>query len=231
MKHLFKTFTFLFLAIIIMGCNKTTEEHDEDIERICGSITDEENENTDNKSNTPDIPAYVWPEGSRYYYAYEEKMFLDTVHNKIVLSFNEKFLSAMQQYLQKNEQISHMELFYFNSGYILTIAENANVKALIEDLKKQQGVKSVNPMYALDGFEMGVTDEIVVQFKEHVSQQEIDGIHKRYQVEVKKTTDIYSQILSVPIYMDVLEVANAYQESGLVIYSHPAFVAKAVHGF
>ena len=165
-----------------------------------------------------------------YYYASEEKKFLDKVENKIVISFDEKFHSKIEPYLQRIGQIQHMELCSFNNVYIVTIAENSDTKAFMEDLKKQKDMKSVNQMYALNGFEMGVTDEIVLQFKKDVLQHQIDEMHKKYQVEVKKTTDIY-HLLSVPIDSDALEVANTYQESGLVRYSHPAFVSKVESSF
>jgi heptaprenylglyceryl phosphate synthase len=72
---------------------------------------------------------------------------------------------------------------------------------------------------------MGITDEIVVQFKDDVSQQRIDEMHKKYNVVVKKNTDLF-QLLSVSKDNDVLEIANAYQTSGLVNFSHPNFIAK-----
>jgi hypothetical protein len=64
-----------------------------------------------------------------------------------------------------------------------------------------------------------------VQFKKGVLQREIDEMHKRCQVEVKKIAELF-QILSVPADLDPLETANAYQESGLVNFSHPNFISK-----
>jgi hypothetical protein len=105
--------------------------------------------------------------------------------------------------------------------------EKSDLKTLKEDFSKQAGVKSVNPVYIIaDGsLEMAVTDEIIVQFKENVTQREIYEMNKRYDVEVKKVTELF-QILSVPVYFDPLDVANVYQTSGLVNYSHPNFIAK-----
>ena len=178
-------------------------------------------------------PVYVWTEGQKYYYAFYEKIFLVEVSNKIVLTFDESYLSDIQQYLQKISKILHMELANFDRSYILTTVENSNVRALMEDLKKQAGVKSVNQMYWLlndmdwvyGGTEMGVTDEIVVQFKENTSQQKIDEIYKKYRLEILNVNELF-QVLSVPIDFDPLEVANAIQTSGLTNFCCPNFLVE-----
>ena len=115
------------------------------------------------------------PSQEIYYYGFDEKIYLTEVPNKFVLSFDEKYPSEIRQFLQKNAQIRLIDdTQIHNNVYILTI-ERSDVK-LMEDLKNQVGVKSVNPMYAVEGgLEMGITDEIVVQFKDYVSQQEIDN--------------------------------------------------------
>ena len=172
-------------------------------------------------------PVYVWPKGPKYYYSFNEKIFLFEVDNKIVLSFDEKYLSDIQQYLEGKPQIQNTEFHIENHYCILTTVENTDVKALMKDLKKQTtGVKSVNPMYTIaGGLEMGVTDLIVVQFKKNVTQQEIDKIQEKYHAEVKEINQLFL-LLSVPIDFDPLEVANAIQESGLTNYSNPNFIAK-----
>ena len=169
--------------------------------------------------------SYEQPQG-KYYYAFDEKIFLTEVPNKFVLSFDNKHLSETRQYLQRNAQIRQIDdTQIYNNAFILTI-EKSDIRALMEDFKNQTGVKSVNPMYAVEsGLEMGVTDEIIVQFKENVSEQEIDEMHKKFNVRIKEITELF-MLLSVPIDFDALEVANAYQVSGLVNFSHPNFLAK-----
>jgi len=184
------------------------------------------------------LPVNISTEGNKFYYAFDEKIYLNEVANKIVVSFEEKYLPELQQFLQANDIIHQVELFHFGNGFILTTQPffayplvslpppmPDEIKALMEDLKKQTGVKSVHPMYSVSGLEMAVTDEFVVQFKKNVSQQEIDELHKKHQVKIIKITELY-QLLSVSIDFDALDVANAYQESGLTIYSHPDFVTS-----
>ena len=161
----------------------------------------------------------------KYYYAFDEKIFLEEVSDKVVLSFDKNYLSEIQTNLKKNSQIRHMELQIHNNLYILT-TEKTDTKTLKENLLKQKGIKSIHPMYiTVDGLEMSFTNEIVMQFKENVSQQDIEKIHQKYRVEVKEITELY-YVFSVPIDFDPLEVANAYQTSGLVNFSTPDFFCK-----
>ena len=210
----------LMLAITVGACNQSNNFSGQ------GRSTGE-NENS--------TPVYLWPEGKKYYYTFDEKRYLDEVPNKVVLGLDEKYLSEIQLYLQKNDQIRNMELNHHEGRfciYILTTTENADVSTFMEDLKKLTGVKSVHPSYILADFispEISVIDEIIMCFKDHVSQQEINEMHKKYPVEVKEITP-YWQILSVPVSADLLGIANAYQESGLTIYSKPSFISETVVG-
>jgi subtilisin family serine protease len=161
----------------------------------------------------------------KYYYAFNEKIFLNEVKNKIIVSFDNTHILNIQDNLQNNLVIRQMELQNNGNCYVLT-TDKANTKLLREDLSKQAGIKYITPIYATnDGCEIGITDEIVIQFKKNVSKQKINEMHKRYNVTVKEVTDLF-QIISVSIDADVIDIANAYQTSGLVNFSHPNFIAK-----
>jgi len=63
---------------------------------------------------------YVWTEGDkRYYYAFDEKIFLDIIPNMIVVSFDENYLAEIQKLLQENTQILNMELANLGKCYII----------------------------------------------------------------------------------------------------------------
>ena len=157
----------------------------------------------------------------RYYYAYNEKKFLNEVEGKMVICF-ERNNAADVKTLINSEKIEWQN----DSVICIVEVENARGETLKRDLLQIQGIKSVHPMYATaDGMEMGLTNEIVMRFNEDVSQQQIDELHRRYQVSVRKITNLY-QLVTVPNNMDAMEIANQYQLSGLVKYSHPSFMAK-----
>ncbi|MDR0206918.1 MAG: hypothetical protein LBI45_06645, partial [Bacteroidales bacterium] len=156
----------------------------------------------------------------RYYYSFNEKIFINEVENKMVICF-QKDKAAEVKTLINSKKIESQN----DHVYIVNV-ENDQKETLKRDLLQIEGVKSVYPMYATaDGAELGTTDEIVMRFNKDVSQQQIDELHRKYQVSVKKVTNLY-QLVTVPNNADVLEIANQYQLSGLVKYCHPNFMTK-----
>jgi len=203
MRKLLKLLTILLLLMpFVMACSKNEDE----------SWTWAE-----------ETPVYEWTEEQKYYYAFDEKIYLYEVPNQIVLSFDKKNRSDIQKVLQKNVQIKNIESDDRNNIFILTTTDSYNADALKEVLSKQKGVKSVNPAYKNNL----LTDQIIVQFESWVSKYLINEMHKKYNIKVIETTELY-QLLSVPFILDPLEVANAYNKSVLVNYCHPNFLVKIV---
>ena len=165
------------------------------------------------------IESFSQTGGKRYYYAFDEKIFLDSVENKMIVSFQRDSLAFIQT------QSGLTETEWQNDGVFIVSVENSQMAALKSDLLQLGGIKAVQPMFAVDEAELGVTDEIVMKFYDGVSQQEIDSLHAMYQASVVKTTDLY-QLISIPNTADALEIANQYQLSGLVDYSHPNFLVQ-----
>ena len=156
----------------------------------------------------------------RYYYAFNEKRILNEVENKMIISFQRSGIDDV------NTLINLSRIIWQNDSVCIVNVENARKETLRKDLIQIKGVKSVQSMYMnVDSLEMGITSEIVMKFNEDVSQQQIDELHKKHQVSVRKRTDLY-YLVSVPNNVDALEVANQYQLSGLVKYSHPNFMAN-----
>jgi subtilisin family serine protease len=160
----------------------------------------------------------------KFYYSCDEKIFIDEVDNKFVIAYNAAGFSDIKSILLNDFKIKDVEWQHSNNICIVTI--DASQQSIFkETLLKQKDVKSVQPLYVAERLEMCLTDEFVVTFNADVTQKEMDKLNRRYHVSVKQITDLY-QLLSVPAGVDALEIANAYQESGLVEYSHPNFIAK-----
>jgi hypothetical protein len=192
---------------------------------VCHSCQEEKKADTEDE-----IHRITWLKKTRYYYSCDEKIYLDEAENKVVLSYDDQYLPEIQRYLQKDKKIKDMKFLNQRNFFICTfITVNANTKAIMENLRKQAGVKSVNPMYTpTDGvaiLEMAITGRIAVQFKKSVSRQEVDDINKRYRVTIQEVTERFD-ILFVPVDLDPLEVSNAYQTSGMVVFSTPDFLSK-----
>jgi len=160
-----------------------------------------------------------------FYYAFDEKIPLSIAKNKFVLSYEKRYFSEIQKFLQKNTKIRNIN-FRIEQNYCVFTMENARIGMLRAEFSKQAGIKSINPVYLIyGGTEAFMTDEICVQFKGSISQQEINKLLQKYCL-VDISAHSYSHLLSVPIDLDPLRVANDIQESGLANYSHPNFFQK-----
>jgi subtilisin family serine protease len=158
----------------------------------------------------------------RYYYAFEEKIYLNEVDNKLIAS------------LQKEHAVDIKTLIngagteWQSDSICIITTDNSLKEVLKESLLQAEGIKSVQPLYATDdGMEIGITDEFVVKFKTGVTQEQKDALSQKYRAVLKRETELYL-LMSVPVSEDALNIANQYQLSGLVEYSHPNFTAKAV---
>ena len=171
--------------------------------------------------------SFVGLQKSSFYYAYNEKIYLNKLDNKLIVRYNQNKKSDKKLISLYSELMDKSIDWKDDSTCIITISASEKV-ILKNKILNQSDVKSCNDVYTINtGLEMGVTDEFVVGFNKNVTQKEIENIHKEYGVEVVKTTDYY-QLLKVPTGIDALKIANIYQESGLAYFSHPNFISDQV---
>jgi len=164
-------------------------------------------------------------DNQKFYYAYSEKIYLSELNNKLIVRYNQNKKSDKKQISLYSELADKLIEWKDDSTFIITISadEKSQMKAKII---KQTDVKTCNPVYTINtGLEMGVTDEFLVKFNESVSEADIEKLHKKFGVEVVKTTETY-QLLKVQVGSDALEIANKYQETGLTRFSHPNFICE-----
>ncbi|MDR0567437.1 MAG: S8 family serine peptidase, partial [Prevotellaceae bacterium] len=168
------------------------------------------------------IPAESFSQAKekRYYYAYDEKVYLNEIENKFIVSFQKDNIANIKSLINTAETE-----FTSDSICIITV-DYSQKEGVKKTLLQTKGVKSVQPMYANDGgSEMGITDEFVVKYKAGVSQKQKDEWLKKHPAVLRQETELYL-LMSAPVGEDALEIANLYQLSGLVEYSHPNFIAK-----
>lgn len=163
---------------------------------------------------------------SKFYYSCNNKINLKELDNKLIVRYKQNKRSDIKQISLYPELFDKSLKWRDDSTCIITLP--ATEKELFkEKILNQSDVATCNPIYVIKtGLEMGVTDEILVQFNDNVSQAEKDKLHQSYGVKVGKTTE-YDQILKVPAGSDALEIANKYQESGLTYFSYPNFICDA----
>ena len=90
-------------------------------------------------------------------------------------------------------------------------------------------VRSISYGFALDdGFNVWLTHELVLQFKTGHDLSDLSPLMSQYGAKYLRT-DFETIILDVDEVEQVLPLANAIKESGMVKFAHPDFYAKKTH--
>lgn len=161
-----------------------------------------------------------------YYYANNERIELIPVDNKLVVRFINNYKGNIANIPLNQTLRKHHVEWRDDSTIVITTSNKSEKIDLADNLKKLADVNTCNTVYRVNsGGELDITDEFVVRFKDSATKAQIDSIHKRNNVKTIKIDKIY-QLLKVKQSADALSIANNYQESGLVVYSHPNFYAK-----
>jgi subtilisin family serine protease len=162
----------------------------------------------------------------KFYYAYNEKIFLIPSKNKIVIRYNNSKRKEFKN-LSLPIFIEEKQIEWQDDSTIVIIAQDRLFRNKLTNEKGwQNDIVSMHPVYKEEsGLEMYITDEILVKFYDNVSQKQINEIHKKHNVKVIKSDENY-QLIKVSENSDALEISISYQESGLVLFSEPNFISK-----
>lgn len=163
--------------------------------------------------------------GRYFYYAYDTRISLTPLADNAVIRLVETSdITTLLRESSLNPDVYEIETLDPLTFKIQSDARN--ITRLLNIMKDNPTVHTVQPVYTLNsGLEMGITDEICVEFKRGVSKRRQRRLHRSLAVSVKESKKYYD-ILSVAIHGDALAIANRYQESGLVKYAHPNFLSK-----
>lgn len=162
-----------------------------------------------------------------FYYAFDEKVPLLKVEGSFVLAYDIEPDTAKKA-ADIAEVIPRFQIRWKDSRTaIIEIDKQADSKTIMEAIMlNDTSVNSIQPLYRLEeGNEMPVTDVFVIGFPKE-NHSKIMNMHKQYRLEVLQTNELF-QLLKVPKGSDALQIANNYQESGLVRFSHPDFIVFA----
>jgi hypothetical protein len=165
--------------------------------------------------------------GTLFYYAFEERIELSISEEKVLARFTEQTNIDSLISSKFGDQIEYKLEIVDNRTTIIEGEPNEIVE-LADYLATLPRLHTINPiLLTTDGCEMGVTDEICVQFLEGVSESQKQQLYRDLHVNVKPSRSPFRTLLTVPKGGDALAVANRIQETGLVQYSHPNFIVKA----
>jgi subtilisin-like proprotein convertase family protein len=170
-----------------------------------------------------------------YYYVNGEKVYLEEVEDEAAVRYREvnavrrglispNFGRALQSF-ERVEEIPDARLTILRSKR----------QQHAEDIKRAligfDEVTYVTPVYRRpqSGEKVVLTSKFICQFKPEVTRAEIDAMNAAHHVQIESqepyAPNCYVLRLEDDAAESVLNVANAYQESGKVIFSHPDLIA------
>lgn len=169
------------------------------------------------------IIAQKLPENPKFYYAFNEKIFIDEVPNKFVIKFKGKQeADELKPFLI--QEVGDDKKIRFQNETTVTMDLSKSAKSLNEILSsKMADIDIIKPAYKYQKQEMYYTNEILVEPLAGVSINEViekNGLTNSVKLQEGK----FYSILEISSNFDACDVANKIQESGLVKYSHPNFM-------
>jgi uncharacterized repeat protein (TIGR02543 family) len=97
---------------------------------------------------------------------------------------------------------------------------------IIKELFENDEIVCVRNYYmTIDGFEFGLSDEILVKFKKSVKESERENILKKFELQKSKSTRTYEKYCLTKN-KDIIRVANELYESGLFEFAYPNLISK-----
>lgn len=169
---------------------------------------------------------FMFQENERFYYGFNEKIPLIEVENKLVVRYSEGLGKDNVSNYLKQTYPTVQQIWKDEKTVVLTTGSKAERNVIMENLRKTPDLSSCQRMFSIHtGLEMIITDEIVVKFKNNISVAQQEEINRKFGVTLLKDGDTYL-LFRVPKNKDALSIANQYQESGYVEFSHPNFIIQ-----
>jgi hypothetical protein len=164
----------------------------------------------------------------KFYYAFDKKIYLIPKNNTLIVKYIEGIDENNEEIYLKNYSPDVNVAWIHSLVAEVTAISEESKNDLMLILKQKEEVYTCQPFYTTEnGLEMGVTDEILVNFLPDISIAKQDSLQEKYQTILVKETDLYRNY-QVSKGGDALEIANEYYESGLTKYSTPNFLSKIV---
>ncbi|MFT3947381.1 MAG: S8 family serine peptidase [Agriterribacter sp.] len=164
------------------------------------------------------------PENNKFYYAFNEKIYLEEVPDKYLIKSLTSEQSASVLAFVRDTLLSEYNANYQNENSFVIDLSKSTRKSIKEILKdKLSEIQLIKPVYKNDRQEMWYADEILVEMNDGVSLSDaLSKLGLKDEVTVKQNK--FYSVVQVNPTLDACEIANKIQESGMVKYSHPNFM-------
>lgn len=160
----------------------------------------------------------------KFYYAFGRKKPLTAHATKLAIRFGgQQGQAILQSRLASLAVGKEHQKWHDGRTVVIDAANAAQQQGLLERFNADKEVVAAGPVYLVDQqLEAVLTDEFMVQFTDGISETRIDSLNKANNVSIIRHSLYY--LLRVSPKTDVLEMANAYYETGLTVFSHPNFL-------
>lgn len=168
------------------------------------------------------LTAQTYPENKKFYYAFNEKIYLDEVGDKFLIKFKDK-QKTITTIASLKKEIPEQNRIQVQDETTATIDLTGSARELGSLLKdKMVEIEFIKPAYKYQNQLMYYANEILVEPKNGTSITEVIrsvGVEKTVKIRGGK----FFSVLEIAPSSDAIDIANQLQESGLVKYSHPNF--------
>ncbi len=161
-----------------------------------------------------------------FYYAFNEKIFLETVPNKFVVRYAHSDIAKAKLAALEKQGLLKPQEWKDDRTAVVNFLKAATDKS-INDLNEETDVVSVQPMYVtkVDKLDVAATDEILVRFKKNIQSAEIDRTMKTFNLKLKEKGTLF-YTFTIAKNANTLAIANRIMESGMAEFSHPNFYRR-----
>jgi len=172
------------------------------------------------------------PDEILFYYAYDQKIYLDFSKEKIVAKLIDSSPETRRLFMQSEPSIDTTRIPEpeANRFFIFYVLPGTDVRQLLQRLKENPYVLLANPCYFLrdePDCEMIATDEFTVKYQPEVTRSMIDSINNLNNVSIVDSVlqmpNLFLQKIVPESEKNVLAMANFYYENYPCVYSLPNF--------
>lgn len=157
---------------------------------------------------------FVRSQNMDFYYTFNnEKIYIQKIPNKHLLSFNSESeaIITIQSIPTETEKL-------YSKSYLVTDIDESNLN---------QNYTKYPTYITQDGSIISYKNDIVLKFKSGVTSSEINNILVNNHLTLLKSTVSYNQYSTVT---DALQISKIIYESGFVEFCHPNFIAEIIPG-
>jgi hypothetical protein len=168
--------------------------------------------------------------GGYYYYVDGQRVSLNPSQKWVSVTFASEDAAAQSAALAKADaMLGTLDQARHFPHLKLTLLPVVNGSAsTVDSLRAEKTFSQVSPVFQTSDAEMAVTDQFIVTFPAGMSMDEINAVNSSYGAEIVEPIlgqdNTFVLRATDKAQLDILSLANSYQESGVAVYAAPNFV-------